>query len=388
MTMKTRMRVWTMVAVGTSAALAAGCGEPIESTSAAERPPVVVSIAPVATASIGETFDAGGLVEARTTAMIAARIVAPVREVRVKAGDRVRQGDLLARLDGADLDARSRSAAATAQASVRDVDAAANGQREADAALVLARTNRTRVEQLFSRRSATQQELDNADAALRMAEARAQAAAARLAAARAGADSATASWDAASGTAGFATITAPFDGVVSATMVQDGSMAAPGQPLLRLEDVRNLRLAVRVDESRVGAATLGTRVPVVLDASAGDTTTVEGEVVEVGRLDDASAHAYLVKIALPAIARLEPGRFGRARFTIRTRRGVVLPDGALRRQGQIASVFVVEHDVARLRMVDMRGEEVVAGVTAGEMVVVRPPGDLTDGRRVTVGGGR
>lgn len=387
--MKIRMSVLTVVMAGTSAALAGCGGEPVESVSAAERPPIAVNVARVATASIGETFDAGGLVEAKTTALVAARIVAPVTQVKVKAGDRVRQGDVLVVLDGADLDARSRSASAAAQAAAQDVDAAANGQREADAALALARTNRARIDQLFSRKSATQQELDNADAALRMAEARAQASAARLAAARAGVDSAAASRDAASSTARFATITAPFDGVVSATMVESGNMTAPGQPLLRLEDVRNLRLAVRVDESRVGAATVGARVPIVLDASAsGETMTVDGEVVEVGRLDDASAHAYLVKIALPANARVEPGRFGRARFATRTRNGVVLPEGALRRQGQIASVFVVEDNVARLRMVDMRGDEVVAGVNAGDTVVVRPPVDLVDGRRVTVGGAR
>ena len=384
--MKTRIRVWTLVAAGTAAGLA-GCRQPVESTSAAERPPGAVSVARVATAPIGETFDAGGLVEARTTAMIAARIVAPIREVRVKAGDRVRQGDVLVVLDGADLDARSRSATAAAMAATQDADAAVSGQREADAALVLARTSRTRVEQLFARKSATQQELDNAEAALHIADARAQAAAARLAAARAGVDSASASREAASSTAAFATITAPFDGVVSATMAESGNMAAPGQPLLRLEDVRNRRLAVRVDESRIGAATLGARVPIELDAGAAEATVI-GEIVEIGRLDDASAHAYLVKIALPAEIRAEPGRFGRARFTTRMRDGIVLPAGALRQQGQIASVFVVEDSVARLRMVDMRGAEVVAGVMAGDTVVIHPPSDLADGRRVTVGGGR
>lgn len=321
--------------------------------------------------------------------MIAARIVAPIREVRVKAGDRVRQGQVLVVLDGADLEARSRSAAAAAQAATQDADAAATAQREADAALALARATRARIDQLFARKSATQQELDNADAALRMAEARAQGAAARLAAARAGVDSASASRDAASTTAGFATVTAPFEGVVSATMVESGNMAAPGQPLLRLEDLRALRLAVRVDESRVGAAKPGQRVPIVIDGGAdGATMPADGEIVEVGRLDDASAHAYLVKIALPAGVNVEPGRFGRARFTMRTRTGVVLPDGALRQQGQIASVFVVEDGVARLRMVDVRGSEVVAGVTAGDTVVIRPPVELTDGRRVTSGGGK
>jgi multidrug efflux pump subunit AcrA (membrane-fusion protein) len=383
-------RVWILAAVAAAATTAAACnGGHAESPATDDRPAIAVTTATVARAPLGDTFEAGGLVEARTSALLSSRIVAPVRELRVKAGDRVRQGDVLVVLDGADLEARSRSATAAAHAAAQDVDAAVNGQREADAALALARTNRARVDQLHARKSATQQELDNADAALRMAEARAQAAAAKLAAARAGVDSAAAARDAASTTAGFATITAPFDGVVSATMVETGNMAAPGQPLLRVEDVRNLRLTVRVDESRLAAARVGATVPVVLDAGAdGATTTTDGTIAEVGRVDDAAAHTYLVKIALPAGTRVEPGRFGRARFTTGTREALRLPEGALRRQGQITNVFVVEDGVARLRMVDVRGAEVVAGIAVGDTVIVGPPAELTDGRRVTVGGVR
>jgi multidrug efflux pump subunit AcrA (membrane-fusion protein) len=379
-----------MAAAATAVALASGCnGGHAQSAESGERPPLAVTVAAVSRAPLGDTFDAGGLVEARTTALLSARIVAPVRELRAKAGDRVTRDQVLVVLDSADLEARSRSSAASALAAAQDITAATNGQREAEAALELARINRARVAQLHARRSATQQELENADAALAMAEARAQGAAARLAAARAAADSASAAREAAATTAGFATIVAPFDGVVSATMVEEGNMVAPGQALMRLEDVSTLRLTVRVDESRLGAASVGTRVPVMLDSAAGSgTTTVAGEVVEVARTDDASAHAFLVKIALPSTAAAVPGRFGRARLTSRVRDALTLPDGALRQQGQVTNVFVVDDGVARLRLVDMRGREVVAGVGEGEMVVVRPPADLTDGRRVTTGGGR
>ena len=370
--------------------IAAGCrGRHPESPAADARPAIAVAVARVGMAALEDTFEAGGLVEARTTAVLSARLVAPVRELRVKTGDRVREGQVLVVLDGTDLAARSRGATAAAAAAAQEVRAAINGQREADAAVALARTNHARIKELLGKRSATQQELDNAEAALTMADARAQGAAARLAAAQAAVESADAARDAASTTAGFATITAPFDGVVAATLIEVGNMAAPGQPLLRVEDVRNVRLAVRIDESHLGAARVATRVPVALDAGAdGAIMNVDGEVSEIARVDDASAHAYLVKIALPAGTAVEPGRFGRARFTMRTRDALTLPDGALRQQGQIASVFVVDNGFARLRMVDVRGRELIAGVADGETVVVRPPIDLTDGRRVTARGQR
>ena len=335
-----------------------------------------MAVARVGMAALGDTFEAGGLVEAHTTAVLSARILAPVREVRVNAGDRVSEGQVLVVLDGTDLAARSRGATAAAAAAAEEVRAAITGQREADAALALASIGHTRVEELHGKRSATQQELDNADADLTMAEARAQGAVARLAVARSAVESAEAARDAAATTASFASIVAPFDGVVTATPVEVGNMATPGQPLVRVEDLRSLRLAARIDESRLDAAHVGTRVPVALDGGAsGAVIDVEGNVSDVTRVDDASAHVFLVKIALPAGTLVEPGRFGRARFTTGTRSALILPDGALRQQGQIASVFIVDNGIARLRLVDVRGREVVAGVADGETVVVRPPVD-------------
>jgi RND family efflux transporter MFP subunit len=269
------------------------------------------------------------------------------------------------------------------------VEAATHGQREAEAALNLAQTTHARIEQLLARKSATQQELDQATASLRMAEARVQSAVARVAGANAAVASATAARDAASATAAFATIRAPFDGVVGATMVEAGNMAAPGQALMRLEDLRDLRLTVRVDESRLASAKTGSTVPVMLDAGRdGATVNANGTITEVARLDEPGSHTYVVKIALPESAGSAPGRFGRARFTTRTREAIVLPEGAIRQQGQVASVFVIDNGVARLRMVDVRGPEVVAGIVAGDMVVVHPPAELIDGRRVTTGRGK
>ena len=52
----------------------------------------------------------------------------------------------------------------------------------------------------------------------------------------------------------------------------------------------------------------------------------------------------------------------------------------------MTSVFVVEQDIARLRLVNVRGTEVLAGLSNGDVVIVNPPPALTDGRRVTIGG--
>jgi multidrug efflux pump subunit AcrA (membrane-fusion protein) len=353
-----------------------------------ERPagataPIAVSVARVAMTDLATTIDSGGVVQARTTATITARILAPVREVRVSPGDRVRAGQTLIVLDGADLAAGARAARAAALASERGSEAAVAELRAAEAGLALARASHDRVAVLQTRRSATEQELDDAIASLRSAEARVAGASARVSQAASAVESARAASDQAAATAAFATIAAPLDGLVSAKMIEPGNMASPGMPLLRLEDTREFRLEVRVDESRIGQVRNGDSVPVFLGTG---TTSFAGKVVEVSRAVDADARAFLVKIALPDAPGLRSGEFGKARFTGPPRRALTVPPSAILRRGQLTSVFVVDQDVAVLRLVNVDESEVLAGLTESELVVLSPPPGVADGRRVSVGG--
>jgi len=376
------------VAVITGLVLA-GCSSQTDTTraGAGAGAPVSVTVATVAMTDVGDTFEAGGVVQARTTATIMARIQAPVLEVRVSPGDRVRAGQPLVVLDGTDLDAHARSARAAALAADQSVAAAAADQQAADAALALARATHERIAGLQAKRSATAQELDDATGALRAAEARAAGAAARARSAASLVDSAGAASEGAATTASFASITAPFDGVVAEKMVEPGNMAAPGTPLLRLEDTRGFRLDVRVDESRIGQIARGAVVPVSLDSGTGGATiTLSGTLSDIGRAVDADARAFLVKIALPETAGLRSGTFGRAHFGAASRRALTVPAGAVVRRGQMTSVLVVEQDVARLRLVSVSGTEVLAGLSEGEVVIVEAPSTVTDGRRVTIRG--
>jgi len=301
--------------------------------------------------------------------------------VRVKGGDRVQAGQTLVVLDGRDLSAQARSARAAAQAAGQGLTAAEAEQRAAEAGLTLARASHARIVTLEAKRSATRQELDDATAALRAAEARVAGATARVAQASSGADSATAAGEAAGTAESFAVLTAPFSGIVTATMTEPGNTAVPGVPLVRLEDATAFRLDVRVDESRISRVTPGTAVSVTFDGEPG-TVPLEGTVTEVAALD-AGSRAFLAKVRLPQTAGLRSGLFGRASFAGPARTALVVPDTAVMRRGQVTSVFVVEQGQARLRLVHLRGAEAVAGLAAGDRVVVNPPAGLTDGQRVS-----
>jgi RND family efflux transporter MFP subunit len=365
----------------------AACSAPRETAAPDTGTPIAVTVAPVAMTAIADATEAGGVVQARTTATLTARILAPVSEIRVVPGDRVHAGQVLVVLDGRDLSAGAHAARAAASAAEQGARAAAAEQQSADAGLTLARASYKRVEELHAKRSATLQELDETTAALRAAEARASGAASRTLQAQSALESARAASDAAGTSESFATITAPFDGTVTEKMVERGNMAAPGTPLLRVEDTRGFRLEVRVDESRISQIHQGATVPVLLDiGAAGAPTTISGTVAEISRAVDADSRAFLVKVALPEEAGLRSGLFGRVRFAGAPRKALTIPPAAIVRRGQVTSVFVVDKDVARVRLVSLRDTEVLAGLSESETVIVSPSPAVTDGRRVSVGG--
>lgn len=375
------------------AALAAlatvACGGGHDATSSADKAkPVGVVAAPVARASLADRFEVGGTVVAREHATLVARLMAPVARVHVAVGDRVRRGQVLVTLDSADLTANASSARAAADAAAQGGAAARAEHQATEAALALAKASYDRVATLHARKSATAQELDQATAGLRAAEARVAGAAARVQEAESGLTSARAAGSAATATASFTTIQAPFSGVVVERLVEPGNMASPGLPLLRLEAVDRYRLEVRLDDARLGAAQHGDTVPVVLDGPDGP-VDVEGKISEIARAGDSGTRSSLVKIDLPSDTAVRSGAYGRARFAGAPDRTLMVPAAAVTTRGQLRSVFVVENDVARLRLVNLGPADgdrvpVLAGLAEGERVVVSPPPALRDGTPVTV----
>ena len=381
----------TRLAVVALLVVAACSPAPPESSQPASPVPAQISI--VTTRRVPRTFEAGGVVRARMTATLASRITAPVLLVRVAAGDRVRAGQPLITFEGRELEANRGRAAAGVTALERTHAAAVADRAAAEAAATLARASHGRIAALHARDAATAQELDEAVSALRGAEARFAAADAQVAAAAASLDGARQAESAATAAASYAALTAPFDGLITERLVDQGALATPGAPLLRIEDTNHFRLEAVVDESRVASIAEGARVEIELDDDQSEgpsMTSLNGIVAEISRTVDVGSHSFLVKIDLPAHPAMRSGMFARARFAAGSQELLTIPLTAIVPQGQLSTVFVVSTDQrARMRVVDtgVRGAdwvEVLAGVSAGERVIVSPTG-IRDG--ATVRGG-
>lgn len=305
-----------------------------------ERPvldPVVVEVSATVTAA-----DAG-LEAARVVpvqeADVATRTAGVVARMAVQVGDRVPAGALLARLDAADVDARIVGAEARAELALRTF---------------------TRIENLARDGAASQQELDEARAA--------------LAAAKAGVDEAGAQ-------GAYVEIRAPFAGVVTARMADAGDLATPGQPLLRLAG-EAVKVVAELPASRVGNVNVGDGVTLSTDSG-----VTEGVVRRVVPALDGASRRFTVEVEPSSREGLMAGAFVRLGLEGGGGSTRWIPLDALVRNGQLTGVFAVEGDTLRLRWVrlgSIRGDaaEVLAG-PPGELTVVRTPsGQLMDGQPV------
>jgi RND family efflux transporter MFP subunit len=261
-----------------------------------------------------------------------------------------------------------------------------NAIAAARANLELARVTHKRFQDLLAKASVSQQEFDESQGRLKSSEAALEMAASKRRQVEARRSQADAEIAAARVSLGYATLTAPFAGLVTERKADPGSLATPGAPLLNLEREGNLRLEASIDESRPGLVRIGQSVTVDIDSL---NRTVSGRVVEVVPSVDAATRSFIVKIDLPALPGLRAGMFGRAAFAVGKRGALLVPQTAVLERGQIRSIYVVDGDTARLRFVTL-GEardnqrEVLSGLTAGEKIIVAPPHLLADGGRVAI----
>jgi RND family efflux transporter MFP subunit len=386
-------RLIGIIALSLSAGGLSACGAGEHASRANAQEPITVTVVPVVTIDTAERLEAGGVVAAQESATMSSRIVSTIVSVRVKAGDRVRAGDLLVTLDAPDVTERTGQARASAVAAEKSLIQARSELSTAEADHRLATAWQKRIAVLHARNSATDQERDEADARLSAAAARLAGAEAAIEQADAHLASARAAVGVATATESFTTVLAPFDGLVTERLIDPGNLAAPGVPLLRIESDGARQIVVRVDEARAAYVHPDDRVSVLIDALdehvAGD-QGVEGVVAEVARAVGADQRAFTVKVSVPPTVTARTGSFARVVFRGAPRRTLLVPARAVQRHGQVSSVYVVQDGTARLRLIQVgasssEGTEALAGLDAGESIVTSPLTRLVDGAKVVIG---
>ena len=297
-----------------------------------------------------DVYAADAVIEAVRQATVSAQIAGNVTQFLVDAGDRVKRGQSLARIDTRETDAQ----VAAQRANVA----------QAEAAQVAAKLNFDRTQSLVKQNFVSQSALDKADADLKTSQA-------ALDAARAGVAQANTARS-------FAEVRSPIDGVVTRRLMELGELAAPGKPILDVHDPAALRAVGGVPQSILPRVARADKATVVLPTL---NETIAATHVTVLPAADARLLSTVVRADLPAKLPLGvvPGTAAKILIPTGTARKLVMPAAAVVRRGELTAANVVGADGrSQLRQIRV-GEvvdggliEVLAGLAAGERVQLNP----------------
>ena len=367
-----------------------GCAEKIEPGNVKPGQPPTVK-APVAIAKIRSQpfiYEAVGTVTARTASTLSSKLMGTVRAVHVQEGDYVKEGDILVVLDQRQVTARLQSARA-ALAEAKRAEASARSARDsARAQAELARSTYQRYLRLMKDQSASQQEFDEVSARYRQAEASLTQTTAMLEAAGHRVQQAEAALSQSNVGKKDATIRAPYDGKVTAKMIEEGDLASPGTPFLTLEKKGVYCAELVLPERHIQSVTLDQNVRVIIPALSDK--FLEGRIGRIVPTADQKSRSFQIKVALPEDSSLRSGMFARIAIPVGEAGMLMIPLSSVVRQGQLTGFYLVdEKQTARFRLIRIgktfgNSVEVVSGMKEGDRYVVSPPPKLVDGARVEV----
>lgn len=335
--------------------------------------------------------EAFGTIQPKMITTLSSKVMGNVLEVLKREGDTVKPNEVVVKIDAKDLAsdlAGARAGLSEASASLTELEknrqAALAQKEQVESSLKLAESSWQRVSEMFAKKSVSRQEFDQAQSALDSARAQLKSAEATIAAI----DASRSRINARMGQAqagvskvetirNLAEVTAPFSGRVTARKIEPGMLAAPGVPLLVIEDDSHLRFEAIVPEGLIASISEGQKVPVSIDALGGETR--EGTIAEIAPAGDVLSHTFVVKIAVPTDPRLRSGMYARGRFPIGTEATLLVPSTAVEPRGQLDGIFVPGeggrpvYRLVRTGRTIGNSVEILSGLKAGEKFFPQMP---------------
>lgn len=334
-----------IVPLSASALFSVGCSKH-DSTPVTrpELPSAQVRVASVELRESPATTEVTGTVRPVQRATIAAKVMGTITELPVTLGQRVKQGDLLLQISAAEIAARVLQAQAQLNQAERDL---------------------TRERTLLTQNASTPDMVKSLEDRVAMITAMVREAEVML---------------------DYATITAPFGGVIARQFADVGDLAAPGMALLELEGVDAFEIQLGIPESLASQLQPGPELFVVVPTA---NLSFAGKLTELSSAAEASTHTVPARIAVPAGEKVRSGQFVRVQVPGAPTHALHVPATAVTTLGQMDRVFVVIDRHAVLRLVKPGARygdsvEILSGLAAGETVVVNPPDTLREGQPLEV----
>lgn len=298
---------------------------------------------------VAQIYSTDGLVEAVRQSTVSAQIGGRVKEISFDVGDRVSKGQILLRID----EREAAQALAGSQAQVM----------QAQADLQNAKAVHERATRLFEQKFISQAALDRAQADYKVALAQAAASEAVAGQARL--------------THGYATVAAPYSGIVAARLVEVGEMVMPGTPLMTAFEPGELRVVVSVPQYEL--AKFGLNPEAMVEVSSRE-RWIKAASVTVLPIADSRTHSTQLRVHLPFEEKnIYPGMFVRAHFVMGKTSRLVIPASAVLRRSEVVAAYVADgKGGVKLRQIRLGGMpidgmvEVLSGLSQGEQVALDP----------------
>ena len=337
------------VTAAVALALLAGCSKHAAPAGSADPtaslPPAKVRVATVRTENLSAITEITGTIRPLQRAQLAAKVMGTIDALPVALGQRVAAGDLLVKISAGEITARVTQAQAQLNAARRDLD------RERD---------------LLTKNASTADMVRGLEDRFAGAQAMVREAEVML---------------------GYATLRAPFSGVVARKFVNAGDLASPGFPLLELEGIGAFQVEAAVPDSLAAKLSPGTALTVEVPAAG---LTFAAPLAELSSTADPGARSVLAKLTVPADTAVRSGQFARVLVPGAPVRILLVPTAALSLLGQMERVFIVgANNRAVLRLVKSGAtradrSEILSGLDDGERVVVAPPAGLREGQTLDI----
>ncbi|AAR34276.1 efflux RND transporter periplasmic adaptor subunit [Geobacter sulfurreducens] len=334
-----------------------------------------------------------GTVEAKEVVGVSSKVTGRIVSLHADQGDRVRRGQILARLESDEYAAQLGQAEAGVSRAAAGQSLEAATLAKARANLELAERNAARYRNLADRNLVSRQEAEQYETAWRLAREEEARSSAALEAARMESAAGRAARGVARSRLDDTVIRAPRDGIIVSRDLEKGAVVSPGQSIFTLADPAVVWVRAHVDESQLAGVAVGREAAISLRSA--PERAMQGRVARVGMESDRVTEELAVDVAFaapPPAFRL--GEQSDVLITVGTKRGVPsLPAAALTSHGGKHGVWTVSEGRLRFKPVQVGIEdrqgvtEILSGLAGAEPVVLPTPAQakkFRDGMKVRV----
>ena len=332
-----------------------------------------------------------GTVEAKVVVGVSSKITGRIVEMYADQGDRVKRGQLLAKLEDDDFRHQERQSEAGLSKSAANLGVEQANLQKARTNLVLAERNAQRYKNLAEKNFVSKLEAEQYDTASQVAREEVARCQAAVEAVRMEQQAGRASVGFARSRVADTLIYAPQDGVIITRDLEKGATVSPGMSIFTLADPHTVWVKANVDESQLKGVAVGRKAMITLRSSSGE--QLSGQVARLGRQSDRVTEELEVDVAFSEpLKQFRLGEQSDVYIVTDTKKDApALPSAAIVTKDKKRGVWVIQDGRLTFKEVTIgiedRGSltEILAGLAAGDRVAVAPPAHMAkfkEGMRV------